>query len=79
MQIREVLALARKHLTDTQATEHEARQFLALAVSAQDADDPDTAEKFALHSLELSVGTSHPDYARAARKTRPNSSPPSKK
>ena len=65
MQISQVPALARKHLSSG-TMESSARLCLADAVALDDAGEFVYAKARALRSLSYSVGITHADYIRAA-------------
>lgn len=67
MNTQEIIDLANKHVAKTHIYEASARRYLsgAIALAAMGCDEKARAK--ALHSLGYSVGTSHPDYQRAAK------------
>lgn len=68
MQNRKIIKLAAQHLHNAPESDKAwARTYLGNAQVALDKLALELARDFALKSLALSIGTSHPDYQRAAR------------
>ena len=67
MNVREILALARRHVSNGAAMESSARLCLSDAIQAFENGHLDEAHASAVRSLRYSVGIFSPDYQRAAR------------
>lgn len=68
MNVKEIIALARKHLGNGSAMDSSARSCVFDAVQQYDEGNFDAARKWALKSLSYSVGVFHKDYKRASRR-----------
>lgn len=67
MNTKEVIILARKHLTFTDKNRESAEICLSDSISLFDKGDLEYAKKRAIKSLAYSIGICHPDYELALK------------